>query len=206
MKEFKDIIITEKFSSAYELTEFCKNFNYDCFAVIFTFDSNFEWNDNFTEKQELYKLILKIPYITAIADENINRLPTELIMMYDVRFSAYEMKINSDEAEKISCFDFYERYKFLYGKNALYQLMKNDEQKNINTDCAVILPLNENKSNFADIACEALKIWFRDKNYMQIKSILKCFKSSENNNYEKVLKEESRQFYKIIKQKTEGNL
>lgn len=172
------------------------------YAIVSDFDSADEFADIDTETAVLVFMPEKpfcadadfmknMPYITILAVESLQGYSPEMLMMFDIRL-AKEPYFMRNSAEYL------DTYRKICGNYSAYRYENTPETDNFQTDL-----VHQISGDFAESVNEYLTNILKDKSNYQIKAIASCLITARKGNTNAVLDEESRQFYRLIRKKSE---
>lgn len=172
------------------------------YTIVSDFDSADEFADITTETAVLVfmpeksfcadaEFMKNMQYITILASESLQDYSPEVLMMFDIRL-AKEPYFMRNSAEYLDI------YRKVCGNHSAYRYANTPETDNFQTDL-----VRQLSGDFAEAVDEYLTNILKDKNDFQIKAIASCLITARKGSAKAVLDEESKQFYRLIRKKTE---
>lgn len=185
--------IYEKKSELDELTHLASVF-------VFIPDSQCETGETEAEKLKIASFFNEIPVIMVLASENMQAYSPDFIMLFDVRLGCHEYMIdkNTEPDER-----FMERYEILCGTMETYRykcfLSSSDNEKY----ASGLVRLLPDDIPFTEALDQYLEKVLGGKTDFQTAAIASCLAAARNGNGNAVLEEESCQFYRLMRKKSE---
>lgn len=134
-------------------------------------------------------------FVTILYSTDFSAFSAEFLMCFDIRLSDCDYFITQEIFKNINT----DRYRLLCGRTDTYKLISNFRSKNAPDYRTKLVKKTEGIDSVKKY-CETL---FKDKSSFEINCILKCLTAARTGNIQTVFRQESVNFYEMIRQKVQ---
>ena len=187
-ERFDNYILVKDINSIKELKSVDTS---DVAAVLIVADAEFQTDA--ADKE----YISNCNYITILYGSDLSSFSSDFIMLFDIRLSGRCYYINAEDFNKIDI----NRYRLLCGETDTYRLVSSFSSKK-NASYKTRLTKKAESLDHAKNYCQTL---FKEKSSSEISCLLKCLITARTGNLEMVFRQESVNFYEMVRQKVQGS-
>lgn len=163
----------------------------DIAAVVINTDAEFQINEDGK------KYLENSGFLTILYSTDFSKFSVDFLMCFDIRLSDSDYFITQEIFKDINI----DRYRLLCGRTDTYRLISNFRSKNAPDYKTKLVKKTEGIDSVKKY-CETL---FKDKSDFEINCILKCLTAARTGNIQTVFRQESVNFYEMIRQKVQDS-
>ncbi|MGN0593633.1 MAG: hypothetical protein ACI4I6_00610 [Hominimerdicola sp.] len=174
--------------------------NHECLVLIVEPSNTFKMPQDSVQCELISEFFSELPVLTIIADTALEKTELAALLLFDIRLGCSDYVICKDtvlSAKQKS------QYEILCGEKALLKYLSfadSETEESLVTNLVRVLPQSANFHEEVNTYVESL---LEGKSSFQIKAVISCFVQARKGDSMRILYEESRQFYRLMKAKME---
>ncbi|MGN1114802.1 MAG: hypothetical protein ACI4RC_06755 [Oscillospiraceae bacterium] len=172
----------------------------ECVMLIVEPGDSFEMPQDTDQCEAIAEFFKEIPVLTVIADTALEKAELSALLLFDIRLGCSDYVISkgtvlSGEEQK--------RYEILCGEKEFLKYNAFEKSGSADLIAAGLIRKLPQSDDFHKEVQSYIKSLIGDKTSFQTKAVVSCLVQARTGESERVLNEESRQFYRLMKAKTE---